>query len=120
TFYTSAGMVAGATLFEASFGMKYSTALWVGAVVIVSYTFFGGFLAVSWTDFFQGILMFLALVAVPLAVIDAQGGWRETVTSVGQLDATKLDAFHEMTVLGIISLLAWGLGYFGQPHIIVR
>jgi sodium/proline symporter len=120
TFYTSAGMVGGAILFEKSFGLDYTVALWVGATVIISYTFLGGFLAVCWTDFFQGLLMFLALVLVPIVVITADGGWSETVTKVGNIDPTKLDVWHDMTLLGIISLMAWGLGYFGQPHIAVR
>lgn len=120
TFYTSSGLVAGAKLFEASFDMSYASALWVGAIVIISYTFLGGFLAVSWTDFVQGILMFLALCVVPIVTIFEIGGWSETVRQVGQIDAGYLDAFNEMTVLGIISLMAWGLGYFGQPHILAR
>ncbi len=119
-FYTSSGMVAGATLFQKSFGLEYNTALWIGAAVIVSYTFLGGFLAVSWTDFFQGILMFLALVVVPVVVVTTQGGWSETVAKVADVDPARLDIFHEMTLFGIISLMAWGLGYFGQPHIVVR
>jgi sodium/proline symporter len=120
TFYTSAGMVGGAILFEKSFGLDYKVALWVGATVIISYTFLGGFLAVCWTDFFQGLLMFLALVLVPIVVVAADGGWTETVNKVGSIDPTKLDVWHEMTILSIISLMAWGLGYFGQPHIVVR
>ncbi|MDA7085992.1 sodium/proline symporter PutP [Pseudomonas sp. SA3-5] len=120
TFYTSSGMVAGATLFEKSFGMEYGTALWVGAIVIISYTFLGGFLAVCWTDFVQGMLMFLALLMVPIAVISADGGWSSTVAEVAAVDPTRLDIFHNMTLFGIVSLMAWGLGYFGQPHIVVR
>ncbi|MDX1606630.1 MAG: sodium/proline symporter PutP [Candidatus Competibacterales bacterium] len=119
-FYTSAGMVSGAVLFEKSFGLDYQTALWVGAIVIISYTFLGGFLAVCWTDFFQGLLMFLALVAVPLVVIDNSGGWNEALGRVAAIDPNRLDVFYDVTLLGIISLMAWGLGYFGQPHIIVR
>ncbi|MCP5015372.1 MAG: sodium/solute symporter, partial [Ketobacter sp.] len=119
-FYTSSGMVAGATLFEKSFGLEYTTALWIGAAVIISYTFLGGFLAVCWTDFFQGLLMFLALIVVPMVLINSFGGWNETVNQVGKIDPAKLDIFHDMTALGIISLMAWGLGYFGQPHIVVR
>src|SRR5699024_8918851 len=65
TFYTSSGMVAGAKLFEASFGLSYQSALWIGTIVVVSYTLLGGFLAVAWTDFIQGTLMFLALIVVP-------------------------------------------------------
>jgi sodium/proline symporter len=119
-FYTSSGMVAGATLFQKSFGLDYTTALWIGSIVIVSYTFMGGFMAVCWTDFFQGLLMFLALILVPIVVINAEGGWSAAVNQVGNIDPAKLDIFHDMTTFGIISLMAWGLGYFGQPHIVVR
>ncbi|WP_078550233.1 sodium/proline symporter PutP [Litchfieldia alkalitelluris] len=120
TFYTSSGMVGGAKLFEASFGLSYNQALWIGAIVIISYTFLGGFLAVSWTDFIQGILMFLALIIVPIVAVTELGGWSNTVNTVGELDPMYLDAFTGMTGIGIISLLAWGLGYFGQPHILTR
>lgn len=120
TFYTSSGLVGGAILFESSFGMSYETALWIGAIVIISYTFLGGFLAVSWTDFFQGILMFLALVIVPIVALYEMGGWNETVNQVGATDTTYLDIFTGMSFMGILSLLGWGLGYFGQPHIITR
>ncbi|MGE4373930.1 MAG: sodium/proline symporter PutP [Xanthobacter sp.] len=120
TFYTSSGLVAGAKLFQSSFDMSYQSALWVGAIVIISYTFLGGFLAVSWTDFVQGILMFLALCAVPVVTIMEVGGWNETVTRVAAVDPSYLDAFSGMTFMGIVSLLAWGLGYFGQPHILAR
>ncbi|APH06477.1 sodium/proline symporter PutP [Bacillus weihaiensis] len=120
TFYTSSGMVGGAKLFEASFGLSYTQALWIGAIVIISYTFLGGFLAVSWTDFIQGILMFLALIIVPIVAVNKIGGWGETVNQVGQIDPIYLDAFSGMSALAIISLLAWGLGYFGQPHILTR
>ncbi|WP_096435031.1 sodium/proline symporter PutP [Alteribacter populi] len=119
-FYTSSGLVGGAILFENSFGLDYTTALWIGAIVIISYTFLGGFLAVSWTDFFQGILMFLAVVIVPFVAVSEMGGWSETMGHVGNIDPSHLDAFSGMTAIGIISLLAWGLGYFGQPHIITR
>ncbi|MEB1809105.1 MAG: sodium/proline symporter PutP [Bacillaceae bacterium] len=119
-FYTSAGLVGGALLFEASFGMTYTQALWIGAIVIISYTFLGGFLAVSWTDFLQGILMFLALIIVPVVAVSKLGGWQTTLNAVGEIDPAYLDAFHGATILGVISLLAWGLGYFGQPHIITR
>lgn len=119
-FYTSSGLVGGALLFEASFGLTYTQALWIGAIVIISYTFLGGFLAVSWTDFFQGILMFLALIIVPLVAISEMGGWGATVNAVGNIDPSHLDVFAGVTTMGIISLAAWGLGYFGQPHIITR
>lgn len=120
TFYTSSGLVGGALLFQESFGMTYNQALLIGAVVIISYTFLGGFLAVSWTDFIQGLLMFLALIIVPIVAINEIGGWNETVNSVGSIDPKYLDVMEGMGAISIISLLAWGLGYFGQPHIITR
>jgi sodium/proline symporter len=120
TFYTSSSLVGGAILLEESFNMDYRLALWVGAAVIISYTFFGGFLAASWTDFIQGILMFLALIIIPIVAINEIGGWNETVEAVGNIDASYLDVFTGATFIGVVSLLAWGLGYFGQPHIIVR
>jgi sodium/proline symporter len=120
TFYTSSSLVGGAILLENSFGMDYKAALWVGAIVILSYTLFGGFLAASWTDFIQGILMFLALIIIPLVAIYELGGWNETVQKIGMIDSSHLDVYAGATTIGVISLLAWGLGYFGQPHILVR
>ncbi|KMK96901.1 sodium/proline symporter PutP [Rossellomorea marisflavi] len=120
TFYTSSSLVGGAILLEQSFGMNYQLALWVGAGVILSYTFFGGFLAASWTDFIQGILMFLALIIIPIVAIIELGGWSETVSKVGSIDPSHLNVYTGATFASVVSLLAWGLGYFGQPHIIVR
>jgi sodium/proline symporter len=120
TFYTSSGMVAGAKLFEASFGLSYDSALWIGTIVVVSYTLLGGFLAVAWTDFFQGILMFLALIVVPIVALNQMGGWSDAVQAVGEIDPSHLNMVQGVGIMAIISSLAWGLGYFGQPHIIVR
>lgn len=120
TFYTSSGMVAGAKLFEASFGLSYQSALWIGTIVVVSYTLLGGFLAVAWTDFIQGTLMFLALIVVPIVALNQMGGWNEAVQAVGQIDATHLNMIKGVSIMAIVSSVAWGLGYFGQPHIIVR
>jgi len=120
TFYTSSGMVAGAKLFEASFGLSYSTALWIGTIVVVSYTLLGGFLAVSWTDFFQGCLMLLALIVIPIAALFEIGGWNEAIQIVGQINPEHFNMVKGIGFLAIISSVAWGLGYFGQPHIIVR
>ncbi|MFO7877662.1 MAG: sodium/proline symporter PutP [Desulfovermiculus sp.] len=120
TIYVTSGLVGGAILFEETFGLDYQLALWIGSLIIVSYTFLGGFMAVSWTDFLQGILMFLALILVPLIVIQTLGSWGEVVARAGQIDPEYLDAFSGMTLLSIISLMAWGLGYFGQPHILAR
>ncbi|WP_144213941.1 sodium/proline symporter PutP [Shewanella donghaensis] len=117
TFYTSSGMVGGAILFEQIFGLDYTVSLMIGSVIIVAYTFVGGFFAVSWTDFFQGCLMLIALLIVPIAIFSQP----ETQTSLEALDPAMLSFFHDnMTTIGLVSLLAWGLGYFGQPHILSR
>ena len=120
TIYTSAGLVSGAILFQQSFGFDYETALWIGTAVIVSYTFLGGFLAVCWTDTAQGVMMFFALLAVPLVAADGVGGWGATVSDVRALDPEFLDVFAGLSLTGVVSLMAWGLGYFGQPHILAR
>lgn len=120
TLYISAGLVGGGLLFQSTFGMEYSTALIVGAVVIISYTFLGGFLAVSWTDFLQGILMFLTLLVVPMFVVVLVGGWGQAEREIVAIDPSYSTVLEGMTFLGMISLLAWGLGYFGQPHILAR
>ncbi len=119
-FYISSGLVGGAILFETTFGISYTTALWTGSVVIILYICVGGFFAVAWTDFFQGMLMFLALLIVPIATFLHLGGWSETVAQAGNISIDNINIFAGTTTLGIISLLAWGLGYFGQPHVIVR
>ena len=120
TFYVSSGLVGGAILFEKVFGLDYETALLIGAFVIVSYTFLGGFLAVSWTDFFQGCLMLLALVMLPIVTINALGGLEQTTTILEQQNPDYGNLFKDFSWLGFISLMAWGLGYFGQPHILSR
>jgi len=118
TLYTSAGLVAGGKLFDTAFGADYATGLWLTAGVVVAYTLFGGFLAVSLTDFVQGSIMFVALVLLPVVAFSQLGG-----EFAGALQAARpeaLDIMAGLTGLGIVSSLAWGLGYFGQPHIIVR
>lgn len=120
TLYTSAGLVAGGKLFEASFGYDYRFGLSLTASVVVLYTLFGGFLAVSLTDFVQGCIMFIALVIVPIVAIEAVGGWSDTQAAATAIDPDYFNWFAGVGTLGIISSLAWGLGYFGQPHIIVR
>tara|TARA_R110000744_G_scaffold15958_6_gene44234 strand:+ start:3242 stop:4741 length:1500 start_codon:yes stop_codon:yes gene_type:complete len=120
TLYTSSGIVAGGKLFESSFGINYEVGLYVTAGVVVAYTLFGGFLAVSLTDFVQGCIMFVALVLVPIVAIGEVGGIAELHASISAINPALLDVFSGVSLIGIISALAWGLGYFGQPHIIVR
>ena len=120
TVYTAASLVGGGKLFESSLNLSYSTGLWVTAGVVVAYTLFGGFLAVSMTDFVQGVIMLFALVIVPVVAFTDLGGVAEVTTAVRNIDPALLNIFSGMTFFGIVSLMAWGLGYFGQPHIIVR
>uniref|UniRef100_A0A486XRL2 Sodium/proline symporter n=1 Tax=Rheinheimera sp. BAL341 TaxID=1708203 RepID=A0A486XRL2_9GAMM len=126
TLYTSSGVVGGGKLFESSFGLSYELGLYVTAGVVVAYTLFGGFTAVSITDFVQGCIMFVALVLVPVVAIDHLGGLSSVFTQVNAVNPNFIEPFIDantgqaLSVLGIISLLSWGFGYFGQPHIIVR
>ncbi|SDH94977.1 sodium/proline symporter [Pseudomonas benzenivorans] len=120
TIYCASGVVAGARLFESTFGMSYETALWAGAAATIAYTFIGGFLAVSWTDTVQATLMIFALILTPVVVLIATGGADTTFAAIELQDATNFDMLKGATFVGVISLMAWGLGYFGQPHILAR
>ena len=120
TLYVSSGMVAGGTFFEASFGMPYWAGMLLVASVTVLYTLVGGFLAVSWTDVVQGCMMVVALVLLPIVGIMHVGGPGPMLDAINAVDPKLLDLFFGGTAVGIISALAWGLGYFGQPHILVR
>lgn len=120
TLYTSSGVVGGGKLFESSFGLNYELGLFITAGVVVIYTLIGGFMAVSLTDFVQGCLMFLALVLVPIVAIDHLGGMTEVNQIVNRINPDLLSWVGASSALAIISALSWGLGYFGQPHIIVR
>lgn len=124
-FYTSSGLVAGGKLFATVFQLDYKIAVVIGTLGVVSYTFFGGFLAVAWTDVVQGLLMFVALLLVPIMAIQADGGLDSMLQAIELKDVAMLDPFSDSTgnaigVLGIVSLLGWGLGYFGQPHVLAR
>ncbi len=105
--------------------ISFGAAMAVGAIIIIAYTFMGGFKAVCWTDFFQGMLMLVAILVVPLAAIGSLGGWGELQAawdSVGVENYMDLfwDGGAPLTAIAILSLLAWAFGYFGMPHIIVR
>ena len=118
--YSASGIVAGARLFESVFGVPYAQALWVGAAATILYTMVGGFLAVSWTDTVQATLMIFALVLTPIVVVIATGGPAASLAVIEQANPANVDWLRGASVVGIISLLAWGLGYFGQPHILAR
>ena len=118
--YTTSGVVAGGKLFESSFGLSYELGLYITAGVVVAYTAFGGFLAVSTTDFVQGCIMFIALILVPIIALTEIGGVQELTGQLDEINPQLLNLVSGTSLLGIISAAAWGLGYFGQPHIIVR
>lgn len=118
--YCASGMVAGARLFESMFGYSYSTALWISAIATISYVFIGGFLAVSWTDTIQASLMIFALILTPVVTVLSFSDLQQLNLALEAARPEAMDIFGNLSFIAIISLLAWGLGYFGQPHILVR
>ena len=124
TIYCASGVVAGAKLFQNLFSIEYSTALWFGALATIAYTFIGGFLAVSWTDTIQATLMIFALILTPIFVLNSIGGFEQMQIVLQQAEVAVqrdfTDMFKGTTFVGLLSLAAWGLGYFGQPHILAR
>ncbi len=126
--YTASQFTAGAKLLEATFGVPYTAGLFIGAAIITGYTFTGGFSAVAWTDLVQGIIMFFAILFVPFIIIHQLGGFESTVIQFHGLEAAKSEVFswipkstaRTVDVLLLISSIGWGLGYFGQPHILSR
>jgi sodium/proline symporter len=133
SIYVSSGLVAGGILFNEIFGISTTVAITIAVLVIVSYTFLGGFLAVSLTDFVQGSLMWLALMAVPVVVILSLGGFNPLISGLEAKEPALLSPVGNVSIedgnwtaagsLGavlILSGLGWGLGYFGQPHILAR
>ncbi len=126
TIYVASGFVSGATVFTTLVpSLKTETAMLIFAAIIIVYTFLGGFKAVSWTDFFQGILMLIALLAVPIVIL-AVGGLDTSALSEVYVNADDGTEYAFVANLfsaswqDIVSGLAWGLGYFGMPHILVR
>ena len=120
TFYVSSGMVAGGVFFQSMFGGSYLTGMLLVGCVTILYTLFGGFLGASYTDVVQGVIMLVALLVVPITAMFVVGGPAEMFASVREVNADFGSMTAGGTFIGIISSLAWGLGYFGQPHIIVR
>jgi sodium/proline symporter len=120
TIYSASGMVAGARLFEQTFAMPYANALWLGAAATIIYVFVGGFLAVSWTDTVQATLMIFALILTPVMVLTSLGGLDAALVSINAVDPKFTNVWYGTSAIGIISLLSWGLGYMGQPHILAR
>ena len=120
TIYTASGVVAGGVLFENAFGVPYHTGVMTTAGVVVAYTLLGGFRAVCLTDFVQGCLMLAALVLVPAVAFWQLGSIDAVSGNLPNQVPGHLSLFQGVALTAIISNLAWGLGYFGQPHIIVR
>ncbi len=125
TLYSASGVVAGARLFQLLFEIDYGTAIWLGAGATIIYTFIGGFLAVSWSDSLQASLMFFALIFTPIAVYLSLGGSAEVSAAFAAASAAKNVDFSSFWPTGtsfvaVVSAAAWGLGYFGQPHILAR
>ena len=130
TFYVASGMVSGGRYFEATFDGNYLTGMLVVAAITIIYTFVGGFLAVSYTDVVQGLIMLVSLLVVPimgLIALDNPGDIFSFAAdnpyasyTEDDLNTTYFSMFAGVSAAVIIGNLAWGLGYFGQPHIIVR
>jgi len=123
-FYTTSGLVAGGKLFNTVFGIDYQVAVVIGSLAVISYTLFGGFLAVSWTDVVQGLLMAGALILVPVVMLGDMG-MSDTFNAIEAKNPELLDMFTNadgtsITLIGTLSLVGWGFGYFGQPHILAR
>lgn len=118
--YCASGMVSGARLFEQTFGMDYRNALLIGAFSTILYVFIGGFLAVSWTDSVQAALMIFALIITPIIIISDVGSIAEANALVAAKSPDMSNMLKGTSVIGLISLAGWGLGYMGQPHILVR
>jgi sodium/proline symporter len=120
TFYSVASFNSGALLLQSIFSLDYLSSLLIIASAIVLYTAIGGFLAVSWIDCFQGLLMFVSLITVPVVTIVFLGGYQNTIYEINKFNVDHLSLFANLKPLTLLSLAAWGLGYFGQPHILTR
>ena len=114
TIYAASSIKACGTLFNTVTGLDTTIAMYLAAVIVISYTFLGGFSAVSWTDFFQGMLVLCAMLIVPIAAgTMLESGAAATIDTPGYWN--PLEKWQD-----IVSGLGWGLGYFGMPHIIIR
>jgi sodium/proline symporter len=120
TIYASAHLQATGTLLESTFKVRYEIAVLIGAVIVIVYTSLGGFLAVCWTDFFQGALMVAALIIVPTVAYVDVGGMGTISEAMTGIQKSLIPQGGTFPFLMIISAMAWGLGYFGQPHILAR
>ena len=136
-FYVASSFVSGGKLLNHVFHVPYEKAVLIGAMIIIIYTFLGGFLAVCWTDLIQGILMFIAIVALPVIMVvthqeaihfnlDILNSAKESIASTGYTSLWSVEglagagATVGAALISVLSAVAWGMGYFGQPHILTR
>lgn len=123
THYLSAGLIAMGNLLESLFDLDYFIGLSIAMLVVVTYTFIGGFTTVAWIDLFQGVFLFLVILIVPFIAYGKIEGW-DQIAAVAQAKNIPLSLAPDgdsVTYFGISSLaLGWGLGYFGMPHIITK
>lgn len=120
TVYAASGLVGGAKLFQAAFDLEYMPALWIVSPIIIFYSVVGGYFAVNWIDLFQGSLMLFALLILALVAYGDFGGVTNITHAIQDFGPGKSNLIEEIGFTAMISSLAWGLGYFGQPHILVR
>lgn len=121
TIYAASGLVGAGKLFESMFNVDYRLAVIAGTAIMIIYTLMGGFLAVCWTDLFQGLLMFAAITVVPImAYNQLDAGAFTAACEAKKISMELIPGSGVAGILAIISTMAWGLGYFGQPHILVR
>jgi sodium/proline symporter len=123
TIYISAGLVGLGILLEVLFQIPYSWGILIGISIVVPYVFVGGYLTLAWIDLFQGIFLMLVIVATPLFLLSKLGGWDHLfqVVHAKNLSLSLFPDFSFHSILKIIYMVfGWGLGYFGQPHIITK
>ena len=123
TIYISAGIVSLGLLIEALFGINYSIGITIGLLIVVPYLFFGGYITLAWLDLFQGLFLLLVVVIVPVTVLGHLGNFGEIKSSfdLKGLSFSMIPSFNKTTLAEIFLLTcSWGLGYFGQPHIITK
>lgn len=124
TAYVSAGLIAMGNFFESVFGLNYTFGITIATLTFVLYTFFGGFVTVAWTDLFQGIFLLAVIIFVPIvAFFKLENGWA-SIHHFAELNQVRLSLIPDPSLQSILTIFfiiaSWGLGYFGQPHIVTK
>ena len=123
TIYISAGMVGLGLLVEFLFGFEYHTAILIGLLVVIPYLFLGGYRTLAWIDLFQGLFLLIVIVAIPLLLLPSVGGWTaiQSAAKAKDISLSLLPNLKPKTLSHIFfALCGWGIGYFGQPHIVTK